>query len=73
MDTLLGLRKVKRLQGKEWHDNKPFFKMRAYSVSSNGNIRVEVKDKRNGRVFSHWLNEVEKDKFIPVKENYRRL
>lgn len=64
---------MKRLQGAEWHNNKKFFKMKNWTVSDNGNYRVEVIDKRDGNIYSHWLNEQEKEKFEKVKENYKRL
>lgn len=64
---------MERLQGKEWHDNKHNFKLLNYSLSNSGNIRVEVKDKTTNERYSHWLNEKEKAKFLPVKDNYRCL
>lgn len=62
-----------RLQGAEWHNNKKYFKLIGYFTSDNGNIKAIVKDKRNNKRYSHWLNNDEKEKFLPVMKNYKCL
>jgi sensor domain CHASE-containing protein len=62
---------MERLQGAEWHNNKKFFKMKNWAVSDNGHYRVVVIDKRNNKVYSHWLNPKEQEKFEKVKHNYK--
>lgn len=63
---------MKRLQGIEWFNIKPFVRLLNYSLSNNGNIRVEVQDKRNYCKYSHWLNDEEKETFKKVMSNYKR-
>lgn len=55
-----------RLQGKEFAEMKPKLKMVGYQVSTNGNIRAIMKYKvgSSKKRFTHWLNELEKEKFL---------
>lgn len=57
-----------RLQGQIFRDMKPLLKMLGYDISNNGNIRAVMKHKYNGKRFTHWLNEREKERFL--QSNY---
>ena len=53
-----------RVQGQEFQRIKNTLCMDSYIISSNGNIRVNMKSKLNGKKFHHWLNNEEKERFL---------
>lgn len=58
-------KKVKRLQGKAFHDVKHLYKMTGFIISSNGNIDAYLCLKSDPTVtIHHWLSEQEKNRFL---------
>ena len=53
---------VKRLQGEFYHKIKGLLHITSWFESTNGHIRIELRDKR-GNKFCHWLNPEEQKEF----------
>ena len=59
-----------RLQGAEWRREMPNLELVSYIESLHGNICIYLKKKGTKKpIFSHWLNDTEKEKFNTCKEN----
>lgn len=67
MSGIIKSSKSVRLQGAVWHRLKQHFVYLSYDTSLKGNIRVFVRDKRDGKNYHHWLNPDEKQRFLENK------
>lgn len=55
--------KYERLQGAMWHAQKDNMKLIDAKVFNNGNVKGFYRDKISGKVFTHWMNDDEKNAY----------
>ena len=55
--------RIERLQGQDWHNWKHRLELQSATTSLNDNVRGLYKDKFNGKLYSHWMNDQEKEEY----------
>lgn len=61
-----------RVQGEQFQKIKQNLWIESYTISTNGNIRVDFKHKQTGVHYHHWLSPENQAKFESVMHNYKQ-